>query len=225
MNASSSSPDLQSRSALCPTKYSSPCKAVCVLALSIFACALAINRRVAAQGPSADTTRATGATRLCASTAAETTPSNNAKHPDTATLNTQVDIAPSCLEIKATALEIQEHLKAIVREKRWTIGQAQTSADSYSFYRLLDRDELTEVAKTEILGGRITWTEGKAFVMARITDAGDGFTRVIVSARIQGRGQTAEHFARPSDLWPLVSKGTLEGGMIAALESRCHSQP
>ena len=100
----------------------------------------------------------------------------------------------------------------------------QTSGDSISFYRLLDKDELSQVARTDILGGRITWTEGKAYVMARTSNVGDGFTRVSISARIQGRGQTSAPFARPSDLWPLVSKGTLEGSMIAALESRFGSQ-
>lgn len=198
--------------------------AVRFFTLSSLLCALAMTRGVAAQSTAADSKPQPAATRSCAPAAAETTSSEKPNHPNAPGASTQGDIAPSCLEVKAKPLEIQEYLKVVVSEKRWTISQAQSSGDSFSFFRLLDKDELSQVARTDILGGRITWTEGKAFVMARTTNVGDGFTRVNISARIQGRGQSSKTFARPSDLWPLVSKGTLEGGMIAALESRFHSQ-
>jgi hypothetical protein len=192
--------------------------------LSSLLCALAMTRGVAAQSSAADSRPSAAATRPCAPAAAETKPSDRLKPPDAAPANSQKDTLTSCLELRATTLDIQDYLKTMVREKRWTIAQMQTSGDSFSFYRLLDKDELSQVAKTDILGGHITWTEGKAFVMARITNLGDGFARVIISARIQGRGQSSQPFARPSDLWPLVSKGILEGSMIAALESHFHSQ-
>jgi hypothetical protein len=224
MNSSSSTPVSQLRLALHRTRATCPGKLAHLRALSLFLCTLAMTRCVAAQSPSGDSTQTAAAMRPCAPAALESTPAEKAKHPDGAPANTQKDIPPSCLEVRATTLDIQDYLKTLVREKRWTIAQAQTSGDSFSFYRLLDKDELAQVARTEILGGRVTWTEGKAFVMARLTDAGDGFARVIISARIQGRGQSSEHFARPSDLWPLVSKGTLESAMIAALESHFRSQ-
>jgi hypothetical protein len=105
-----------------------------------------------------------------------------------------------------------------VRELKWKIGPETSSADTWTFTRYLEKEELAQTAKTDVLGGRVTWTEGKAFVQVKTSDAADGFTRVEVFARFQGHGQTSVRFARPTDLWPLTSKGILESGMIAALE-------
>lgn len=89
----------------------------------------------------------------------------------------------------------------------------------WTFVRLLDKDELALVAKSNIAGGRIIWKEGKGSVAVRTTDAKEGFTRVQISTSFQGHGETKENFARPTNIWPLISNGTLENGMIAALES------
>lgn len=130
---------------------------------------------------------------------------------------------PVCLEVKGDPIELREFLQALIRDQKWRIGREQTSADSWSFVRYLEPEELARFAHTEILGGRIVWTEGKAAVQVTIAGATDGFARVQITAKFLGKGNTREGLARPSGLWPLVSKGTLEGSMIAALESRADS--
>jgi len=126
----------------------------------------------------------------------------------------------ACREVQGSPLEIQEFLEALARDQKWHLGQAQASEDGWSFVRYLEPEELARFAHTEILGGRITWTEGKAAVQVMTTDAGDGFTRVQISAKFLGQGNTRERFARPTNMWPLASKGVLEGDMLAALEAR-----
>jgi hypothetical protein len=132
---------------------------------------------------------------------------------------------PACLEVKAAPLELQEFLQAFVRGQKWRVGQEQPSPEGLSFVRYLEPEELARFAHTEILGGRIVWTEGRVTVQVTTTEAADGFTHVRINAKFQGKGTAREHFARPTGLWPLVSRGTLEGSLIAALESRTDSPP
>lgn len=130
---------------------------------------------------------------------------------------------PSCLEVKGDPIQLQEFLQALIRDQKWRIGQEQASAESWTFVRYLEPEELVRFAHTEILGGRIVWTEGKAAVQVTISEGADGFTRVQITTKFLGKGNSKERFARPTDSWPLVSRGTLEGSMIAALESRADS--
>jgi hypothetical protein len=130
---------------------------------------------------------------------------------------------PACLEVKGAPLEFQEFLQAFIRGQKWPISQEQVSAERLSFVRYLEPEELARFAHTEILGGRIVWTEGKVAVQVTMSEAANGFTQVQINAKFQGKGATKEHFARPTGLWPLVSRGTLEGSMIAALQSRADS--
>jgi hypothetical protein len=130
---------------------------------------------------------------------------------------------PACLEVKGAPVELQEFLQAFIRDQKWRISQEQASVESLSFVRYLEPEELARFAHTEILGGRIAWTEGKVGVQMTIAEAADGFTRIQVAAKFQGKGSSNQHLARPTNLWPLASRGTLEGSMIAALESRADS--
>jgi hypothetical protein len=130
---------------------------------------------------------------------------------------------PACLEVKGDPIELQEFLQALIRDQKWRIGQEQASAESWSFVRYLEPEELARFAHTEILGGRIAWTEGKVGVQVMTAKAAEGFTRVQVTAKFQGKGNTNERLARPTNIWPLASKGILEGSMIAALESHFRS--
>jgi hypothetical protein len=127
---------------------------------------------------------------------------------------------PACLEVKGAPLEFLEFLQAFIRGQKWRISQEQASVQGLSFVLYLEPEELARFAHTEILAGRIAWTEGRVGVQVTTVEAADGFTRVQVAAKFQGKGNTNEHFARPTNLLPLASKGTLEGSMIAALESR-----
>jgi hypothetical protein len=130
---------------------------------------------------------------------------------------------PACLEVKGDPVELQEFLQALIRDQKWHIGQEQASAERWSFVRYLEPEELARFAHAEILGGRIVWTEGKAAVQVTTSEAAEGFTRVQIATKFLGKGNAKERFARPTDFWPLVSRGTLEGSMIAALESRTDS--
>jgi hypothetical protein len=129
-----------------------------------------------------------------------------------------------CVEVRATPAEVRDFVRSNARELRWKIGSEMSSANTWTFTRYLEKEELAQTARTDALGGRVTWTEGKAFVQVKTSDAADGFTRVEISARFRGHGQTSERFARPTDLWPLASKGTLESGMIATLEDHFNAQ-
>jgi hypothetical protein len=129
-----------------------------------------------------------------------------------------------CVDVHATPVEVREFLRSHARDLRWKIGPEMSSEKTWTFTRSLEKEELEQTARTDAFGGHVAWTEGKAFVEVRTSDAADGFTRVEVSARFQGHGQTSARFARPTDLWPLVSRGTLESGMIAALEDHFKTQ-
>jgi hypothetical protein len=124
----------------------------------------------------------------------------------------------ACLEVRATPIEIREFLQSLAREQRWTPRQQQTSSDLWTFVRRLEKGELSLYAKTDILAGRVTWTEGKALVSVEMEQTADALTRIEIKARFHGRGQTSLPLARPTDWWPLVSRVTLEDSMIAALE-------
>ena len=184
-----------------------------LVALALLICPGAA--QVAADG----SPQSSGLTRPCAPVAPDTKPQKNPKNPAKGIASPPEEAPLGCLEVKLSALEVQEFLQNFVREQSWTVGQQHSSEDLWTFVRLLDKDELTRVAKADILGGRIIWTEGKGFVAVRTNDAKEGFTRVQISARYQGRGETKESFARPTSFWPLISNRTLESSMIAALES------
>lgn len=132
---------------------------------------------------------------------------------------------PACLEIKAEPATIVEFLKFSAQSEKWRLEQSTASESGWIFVRHLDREELARFAHTEILAGRIVWSEGTVAVHVTTSEASDGFTRVQISAKFQGRGETKLPLARPWDLWPLASRGTLEDGMIAALEGHFGSSP
>ncbi len=161
-------------------------------------------------------------TRLCSSNSSPTPDSKAAKGPPKCKSAEAPARPPACLEVKSDPIELREFLRALIRDQKWRIGQAQGSAESWIFVRYLEPEELTRFAETEILGGHIVWTEGKAAVRVTTTEAADGFTRVEIAAKFR-KGNSNGRFARPMDFWPLVSRGSLEGSMVAALENRAVS--
>ena len=178
----------------------------------------------AAQVANDSPAQSSGLTRPCKAVTPDAKPVKNPKNPAKGAADIPEETAPACLEVKWSGLEVQEFLQSFVREQAWTVGQQHSGEDLWTFVRLLDGEELLRMAKTEIAGGRITWTEGKGFVAVRTSDAKEGFTRVQISARYQGHGETKDSFAGPTSLWPLLSNGTLESSMIAALESHIVSR-
>jgi hypothetical protein len=172
----------------------------------------------------ASNSQSTTHTRPCSSSSSLPPDSKGAKESSKTKFAGTPVPPPACLEVKGNPIEVQEFLQALIRDQKWRIGQEQTSANSWSFVRNLEPEELVRFAHTEILGGSIVWTEGKAAVQVATAGATDGFTRVQIAAKVLGKGNTKERFARPTDFWPLVSKGTLESGMIAALEDHFKAQ-
>ncbi len=131
--------------------------------------------------------------------------------------------APGCLEAKDSPLNIQEFFESYVRAQAWRFGEEKIVADGWVFVRYLDRDELLQFAKEGYFAGHVNWTEGKAVVLVATRELDDGYTRVEVSARVQGFGQNVDRFAPARDSWDLDSTGLLEKNLLTALEAHFKS--
>lgn len=129
----------------------------------------------------------------------------------------------SCLEAKDSPLNIQEFFQSYVRVQAWRFADERIVADGWIFARALDKDELLQFAKEGIFAGHVSWSEGKAVVLVSTRELDDGYTRVEVSARLQGFGQNLDRFAPARDSWDLESTGLLEKTLIEALEDHCKS--
>ncbi|HKM65574.1 MAG TPA: hypothetical protein VJX70_00280 [Candidatus Acidoferrum sp.] len=128
---------------------------------------------------------------------------------------------PACMEVKGEALEIQETLQSVVRENQWRVHENRASEDTWTFVRYVNVEELEKYADTKVLLEQVEFEDGKAAVTVRTVDIDGGFVRVQISAKIQGEGKSTDAAVKqPGTVWPLVSKGTLEQEMIAALETR-----
>jgi hypothetical protein len=92
-------------------------------------------------------------------------------------------------------------------------------------FRLVETDTLRRIAATDRGGGRLRWTYGLYQLSLRLSTVDQARTRVRVSARILGAGETAFPLLRPSAWWPLPSTGRLEGDVRAALARHCRTHP
>jgi hypothetical protein len=129
----------------------------------------------------------------------------------------------ACLDVKSSPLEIQEFFQNYVRAQGWRFGEEKIVEDGWIFARYLDKDELLQFAKEGVFAGRVKWTEGRALVQVTTREIDGGFTRVEISARMQGIGQNADRFAPPKDTWDLDSSGVLEKNLIDALDAHVKS--
>ena len=139
------------------------------------------------------------------------------------TVANPTEFAPTCLEAKDSPLNIQEFFQSYVRVQAWRFVEEKIVADGWIFVRSLDKDELLQFAKEGRFAGRVTWSEGKAFILVSTRDLDDGYTRVEISARVQGFGQNVDRFAPARDSWGLDSTGVLEKTLIEALEDHFKS--
>lgn len=133
------------------------------------------------------------------------------------------ELGPACLEAKESPLNIQEFFQSYVRVQAWRFADEKIVADGWIFGRALDKDELLQFAKEGIFAGRVSWSEGKAVVLVSTRELDDGYTRVEVSARLQGFGQNLDRFAPARVSWDLESTGLLEKTLIEALEDHFKS--
>ena len=131
------------------------------------------------------------------------------------------ELLPACIEMKGEALEIQETLQAAVRDLKWRVSENRASEDSWTFVRSLNVEELERYADTKVLVEPVEFEYGKAALMVRTADIGQGFVRVQISAQIQGEGKSADTVVKqPVTSWPLRSRGTLEKELLASLQFR-----
>ena len=114
-------------------------------------------------------------------------------------------------------------LQTYVRDLNWKIVDEHIAEDSWTFLRNLERYELLSYTKSDADTVRVTWTSGKAFVQARTAQLQDGFTRVQISARFQGYGQSSDRFVPAKESWHLDSNGTLESQLLFALQTHVKS--
>jgi hypothetical protein len=201
------------------TAHSKTCCGLVTLSLVLAVFCMALPVSSAAQEAATKPPQASRFTRSCTPVTAGREPAKSTRKVVNSPADPSEGGLGACLEVQATPLQIREFLQSMAHEQRWKIGQQQTSSDLWTFVRHLEKEELSQYAKTDVLGGRITWTEGKAIVAVKTEEAAGALTRVQITARFQGHGQTSLRFARPTDWWPLATKGTLESSMIAALES------
>jgi hypothetical protein len=123
--------------------------------------------------------------------------------------------------MKGESLEIQETLQTTVRELRWRVHENHASEDTWTFVRYMSVEELEKYADTKVLLEPVEFENGKAALLVRTADIGEGFVRVQISAHIQGEGKSADAVVKqPVTVWPLRSKGTLEQELITELQSR-----
>jgi hypothetical protein len=131
------------------------------------------------------------------------------------------ELPPTCVELKGEGIEIQEFLQNTAREESWRIGENHASEDTWSFVRYLGVDELEKYADTKVLLEPVKFTSGKAAVILRTTEIGDGYARVQISAHIQGEGKSTDKlWSQPASVWPLNSNGVLEQELVTALQMR-----
>ena len=128
-----------------------------------------------------------------------------------------------CLEAKGSTLDIQEFFQSYLRAQSWQFGEEKIVADGWMFVRYLDKDELLQFAKEGVFASRVRWTGGKALVQVTTREIDGGFTRVEITAQLQGNGQNVDRFAPARDSWDLDSTGTLEKNLIAALDAHFRS--
>ena len=133
------------------------------------------------------------------------------------------EVGPACLEAKGSALDFQEFFQSHVRAQSWQISGEKIIEDGWIFSRYLNKDELLQFAKEGLFAGRVNWTEGKALIQVETRELDGGFTRVEVTAKFQGGGQSVDRFAPPRDSWDLDSNGALEKNLITALEAHVKS--
>jgi hypothetical protein len=194
--------------------------ALLVLAIAPLSAPLAkTTQSTAPQGPSVD-----GAVRPCKNIASGSKSSkarkkNGKKNRDDEGANS----AETCLEMRSTALEIQEYLQTYGREEKWNLSGEHVAEDAWTFSRKLEKEELLRYTKNDANTDRVNWTSGVAFIQVNTIELNDGFVRVQVSVRFQGYGQSLDRFAPPKEFWPLKSNATFENQLISVLEKHFKS--
>ena len=167
---------------------------------------------------SAQAPQATGPARPCASSWNTSAPRAKKKPPKNAPQELQE--SPACIELSASALDIQEYLQFGFRNQHWTIVEERVTEDSWMFSLAMSKDDLLGATKAASSSVRVEWRRGMAFVQISSSALADGFTRTVVRARFRGYGEAADKFAPQREHWELESNGTLEASIVSTLKAR-----
>jgi hypothetical protein len=132
------------------------------------------------------------------------------------------EIAPYCLEVHASTMDVQEHLQSFIRKQHWAISDEDVNESLWSFNLALTKDELLSYGKPEPAAEHINWQRGKTVVLVRSIDLGDGYTRSTVSAQLTGFGEPEDSFAMQRSSWTWYSNGKLESTLIGELRAHFH---
>jgi len=146
----------------------------------------------------------------------KTSPSQNKKRSEVP------ETKPVCIEVRQSALLVQEFSQKAVRDFQWKVFDEQASEDFWNFSLAISADELVTYAKPSKEMG-VSWTAGKASVNVQTVELSGGYTRVFVSAKFDGYGTLEDKFAPKRESWPLPSSGALETKIANAI--RDHFQP
>jgi hypothetical protein len=181
----------------------------------LFLLAILLVKPVASSGQAP---QATGPARPCASSWNTSAPRAKKKPPKNAPRELQE--SPACIELSASALDIQEYLQFGFRNQHWTIVEERVTEDSWMFSLAMSKDDLLGATKAASSSVRVEWRRGMAFVQISSSALADGFTRTVVRARFRGYGEAADKFAPQREHWELESNGTLEASIVSTLKAR-----
>jgi hypothetical protein len=160
-------------------------------------------------------------TRACkASDRGDMTPKKPIKQKKHSRTEPQNDTASACIEASGTALHVQEQLQSFVRQQRWSVSNEDLNESTWTFDVGLNKEALLHYANPDSSSNRVDWQDGKAAVVVRTWDLGDGYARTIVSAKFQGFGESSDAFATQRSPWTLISNGVLEAKIMEGLRTR-----
>lgn len=125
----------------------------------------------------------------------------------------------ACLEVHSTSLDVQEHLQSFARDQKWRVGNEAVGESFWSFSMTLKQEDLLGYTKADSATERVQWRSGRAVVLVKTTELGDGYTRTTVSTRFEGFGESDDKFAMKRASWTLSSNGRLESTLIGALQT------
>lgn len=156
-------------------------------------------------------------TRPCKTIAAERT--GTRKTPQKKKRGTREISQPvqGCLELRQSALDVQEYMQKFVREQDWQAGDEQAGEDAWTFAIHLDAEKLHRYTKT-FADPKMHWRGGRGLVQVLTMEQKDGYTRVVISARFDGFGESEDTFSIKRESWAMESNGILESILISALE-------
>lgn len=159
-------------------------------------------------------------TRPCkASDHGELTPKKPIKQKKHRRPEQQDDTANACIEASGTALHVQEQLQSFVRQQRWSVSNEDINETTWTFDVGFNKEELLHYANPDSSSSRVDWQDGKAAVVIRSWDLGDGYARTIVSAKFQGSGESSDSFATQRSPWTLISNGKFEAKIIEGVRT------